>query len=181
MYKFVDLNERGTYGSFLSNQTIFNDINLDQQLTDETGSFVTLTVEGRGNVKQRIKTTEVPGMDGALEYTNTTYDVREIAVKYKLSDRTNEGFRSRVNRLNGLLRGSKRRLCFTDEDAFYYATLSENTIPEEKKNELICELTFLCSNPYKYGQSHKTIALKKYTWEEYAGQTWRDLIGTYNA
>ncbi|WP_077301564.1 distal tail protein Dit [Virgibacillus pantothenticus] len=181
MYKFVDLNERGTYGSFLSIQTIFNDINLDQQLTDETGSFMTLTVAGRGNVKQNIKTTQVPGVDGALETDKTTYDMREITVKYKLSANSNEGFRSRVNRLNSLLRGSKRQLRFTDEDKFYYATLSENNIPKEDKNELVCELTFLCSNPYKYGQSHKTIALKKYTWEEYAGQTWRNIIGSYNA
>ncbi|MEF2293147.1 distal tail protein Dit [Virgibacillus dokdonensis] len=178
MYQFVDLNEVGTRGSSLSIQTIFNGINLDEQLTDETGSFMTLTVTGRGNIKQNIKTTQVPGMDGALETDKTTFDAREITVKYKISDSTNEGFRSRVNQLNNVLRGSKRQLRFTDEDAFYYATLSENTIPEENKNELICELTFLCSNPYKYGQPHKTIALKKYTWEEYAGQTWGDLIGS---
>ncbi|NBJ71348.1 MULTISPECIES: distal tail protein Dit [Clostridia] len=155
MYGFVDLTTGSVAKSTsFSIQTVFNGTNLDQQLSDETGSFVTLTIEGRGNVKQRIESTEVPGMDGALEYTSTTYDVREIAVKYKLSDRTNEGFRSRVNRLNSLLRGSKRQLRFTDEDAFYYATLSENTIPEEESNDLIGTLTFICSDPFKYGKEH---------------------------
>ncbi|RFA36233.1 hypothetical protein CAI16_05445 [Virgibacillus dokdonensis] len=178
MYKFVDPNETGVSSSSLSIQTIFNGIKLDEQLTDETGNFMTLTVTGRGNIKQNIKTTQVPGMDGALETDKTTFDVREITVKYKISDSTNEGFRSRVNQLNNVLRGSKKMLQFTDEDKFYYATLSENSIPEEDKNELVCELTFLCSNPYKYGQTHKTIALKKFTWEEYAGQSWRDLIGS---
>lgn len=177
MYQFVDLNEVGTRSSSLSIQTIFNGTNLDEQLTDETGSFMTLTVTGRGNIKQNIKTTQVPGMDGALETDKTTFDVREITVKYKISDRSNEGFRSRVNQLNNVLRGSKKMLQFTDEDKFYYATISENTIPEEDKNELVAELKFLCSDPYKYGQSHKTIALKKFIWEEYTGQTWGDLIG----
>ncbi|WP_200411288.1 distal tail protein Dit [Virgibacillus salexigens] len=176
MYDFVDLHERGTRSTSLSIQTLFHGMNLDDVLTDENGSFVTLTVQGRGNLKQRITTTEVPGGHGVLEYNDPTFDIREIKVKYKIADRTNAGLRQRINRLNALLVGSKKTLVFTDEEATFYATLLTNDAPEETSNELVCTLTFLCSDPFKYGKHNQIIALKKFTWEEYAGQTWEGLI-----
>ncbi|WP_200411917.1 distal tail protein Dit [Virgibacillus salexigens] len=150
MYEFVDINERGTFSTSLSIQTIFNTFNLDEVLTDETGSFMTLTVRGRGNVKQKINYIDVPEMDGSLESNNVTLDMREIEVKYKIKDITNQGFRERINRLNSMLEGSKKVLEFTDENVIYYATLQDNDIPEEESNELICTLIFSCSDPYKY-------------------------------
>ncbi|KGX88034.1 distal tail protein Dit [Pontibacillus litoralis] len=154
MYGFVDINERGTSGASLSIQTFFNNINLDETLTDENGSFTTLSVTGRGNIKQRINYIDVPHMDGALESNDLTLEMRSIEVKYKLSDSTNEGFRERIDCLNTLLQGSKQQLSFTDESVFYYATLEQNNIPEEQSNELICMLVFSCSDPFKYGQEN---------------------------
>ncbi|KAA0560770.1 hypothetical protein F0342_21655 [Bacillus sp. CH30_1T] len=158
MYEFVDLHERGAASTSLSIQTIFNGINLDEVLTDESGGFTTLTVSGRGNVTNRLFTTEIPGKDGLLESNEYTSSEREIVVKYKITDRTNEGFRLRFNKLNDLLKGTKNELVFSDEDASFYATLSGNEVPEENSNTLIASLTFLCSNPRKYGPE-KTITL----------------------
>ncbi|MYL56205.1 hypothetical protein GLW20_01640 [Virgibacillus halodenitrificans] len=151
MYKFVDLNERGTVSTSLSLQTIFNNNNLDEVLTDATGGFTTLSVRGRGNVRQKVNFIDVPHMDGSLESDDPVLDMREIEVRYKIKDSTNLGFRQRINRLNSLIQGSKKVLTFTDEDMLFYATLQENNIPDETSNELVCTLIFACSDPYKYG------------------------------
>ncbi|MDL4842841.1 distal tail protein Dit [Aquibacillus rhizosphaerae] len=151
MYGFVDFNERGVLSTSLSIQTTFNSLNLDDMLTDDTGSFTTLTVSGRSNQSNRIDTTEVPGRDGLLESEEHTSSEREIVVKYQITDKTNAGFRQRCNRLNSLLKGSKKELVFSDEDAIFYATLSVNELPEENSNSLVGTITFLCSDPYKYG------------------------------
>lgn len=153
MYGFVDtIAGSGTGSTSLSLQTVFNGNNLDQLLTDDNGSFITLTVTGRSNLTQRVQTTEVPGMDGLLEQTDPTVSEREITIKYKIEDKTNEGFRRRYDRLLSYLGGSKKVLSFTDEDALFYATLLTNETPEEETNNLIGTITFLCSDPFKYGK-----------------------------
>ncbi|MEC3884578.1 distal tail protein Dit [Halobacillus sp. HZG1] len=152
MYEFVDLSERGTRSASSSIQTIFNGANLDQMLTNETGSFQTLTVKGRSNVNNRINTQEVAGMDGLLETEGTTLSERTLEVKYQIEDKTNEGLRNRYNDLNQLLQGYQKQLIFTDEDKYFYATLSVHDVPEEDSNTLIGKITFLCSNPVKYGE-----------------------------
>lgn len=151
MYEFVDTIESPKNKGLMSIQTIFNDVNLDDELTDDNGSFTTLTVSGRSNVVQRIQPIPVPGLDGEVEQNNPTIGVREPVIKFRLRDKTNEGFRDRLTRLIELLKGSKRKMKFTDEDVVYYATLSELDIPDEESNDLICNLMMYCSDPYKYG------------------------------
>lgn len=151
MYEFVDITERGTQSTSLSIQTVFNKFNLDELLTDESGSFTTLTVSGRSNLSNRVNTIEVSGLDGLLESDNSTLSEREITIKYQITDKTNEGFRQRYNRLNALLNGTKKELAFSDEDAIFYGSLSESDVPEEDSNSLIGTITFLCTDPYKYG------------------------------
>ncbi|MGM0864546.1 MAG: distal tail protein Dit [Bacillota bacterium] len=157
MYGFVNLTERGTQSTSLSIQTVFNGINFDSALSDDEGSFTTLTVSGRANLTNRINTFEVPGMDGLMESNEHSTREREITVKYKISDNTNEGFRRRTTLLNGLLGGSKKELAFTDEDVVYYASLSVNELPEENSNSLIGTLKFLCSDPKKYGPENPIV------------------------
>ncbi|WP_082234966.1 distal tail protein Dit [Halobacillus massiliensis] len=151
MYEFVDFTERGTQSTSLSIQTTFNGITLDEALTDDNGSFITLSVSGRSNMTNRMNTIEAPGLDGLIESSLTTLEAREIKIKYKITDRTNKGFRDRFNHLNSLLRVSKKELAFSDEEAIFYATLSSNEVPEETSNSVIGTLTFLCTDPYKYG------------------------------
>ncbi|MGF2617728.1 hypothetical protein FZC84_11880 [Rossellomorea vietnamensis] len=150
MYEFTKLTEPGTQSTFLSIQTVFNGNNLDELLSDENGSFTTLTVSGRSNLINRINTVEVAGLEGLLESEEHSISEKEITVKYRVSDKTNEGFRKRCNQLNGLLIGAKKELEFSDEEAVFFATLSSNIIPEEDSNNLVGTITFLCSNPHKY-------------------------------
>lgn len=149
MYGFVDTQPTSdTGGTSLSLQTVFNGNNLDDLLTDETGRFVTLSVGGRGVLNRRLDLVQMPGAHGSRE-KQVTYDVREIPVKFLIEDRTNEGFRERFNRLNGYLKGSQKRLEFTDEDAYFIATLSDASIPDEDSNSLICTMTFTCADSAK--------------------------------
>lgn len=149
MYVFEGLNRNGVDSPF-SIQSIFNGINLDEELTDQEGSFQTLTVSGRSNFANRVETTVIDGLDGAIEYENYQ-DSREISIKYKFEDSTNEGFQIRQARLNGLLTGRKLKLEFTDENAYFLATVTSNVLPEENSNVLIGTITFLCSEPFKFG------------------------------
>lgn len=148
MYEFVDASVGSAQSTSLSLATLFNNVNLDEALSDENGSFTTLTVSGRGILSKRININETPGRHGARE-RGFTYDIREIIVKYKLTDRTNEGFRERFNELNGLLFGSKKRLEFTDENAHFIATLHRGDMPEEDSNDMVGTLVFVCSDPAK--------------------------------
>lgn len=152
MYGFVDTVPGSGTGStsLMSIRTIFNGIDLDQELTDETGSFTTLTVNGRNDTRSTINSFSVPGMDGAHEEGNTL-DAKTINVRFRITDKTNKGFRERLNRLNALLSGSKQVLEFTDEDAIFFATVSSVEMPDEESNDLIGNIFFYCSDPYKYG------------------------------
>lgn len=157
MYKFVDTVTKGAQSTPMSIQTVFNNINLDEALTDENGGFTTLVVNGRGVLPRRIDGYTTPGRHGMRE-KSYTYDAREITVKYMLTDATIEGFRERFNRLNGLLMGSKKRLEFMDEDAHFIATLSSGDMPDEDSNTIVGTLVFLCSDPAKR-KAEKTLNL----------------------
>lgn len=149
MYGFVEVTETPT-NSLMSIQTTFDGNNLDELLTDSTGSFKTLTVSGRGNQHNRFNTITIGGVDGVRE-TSKKLDPTDITVKFKLKDETNEGFIERVNRLKSLLYHQQKLLRFTDEDCFYYATVQAIEFEEEESNDLIGHIHFFCSDPYKYG------------------------------
>lgn len=155
MYGFVDTTETAT-NQGMSIQTVYNGINLDEALTDDEGSFTTLTVAGRGNLNRRINLIDVEGRDGSIETGNTTTDIRTPIIKFKITDETTAGFRDRISRLKNMAQGNRLKLEFTDEEVFYYATLSELEIPEEESNDLVCTLTFICSDPYAYSNIEET-------------------------
>jgi predicted phage tail component-like protein len=157
-YQFVDTTPQPGQAPALSSlQTIYNGNNLDQLLTDSSGSFTTLSVRGRGNMAKRIRTNEIPSMNGVTESNSATYQPREIVVKYRIKDKTNTGFVERVNRLNSYLRGAKQTLKFTDESNIFYSTAQTNDLPEEETNDLIGEILFFCSDPFKYsGEQQKS-------------------------
>lgn len=152
MYEFIDTTATGGQNTLLSLQTIFNRNNLDELLTDKNGRFVTLSIGGRGILPRRINHYETPYRHGARE-RGLTYDVREISVNFLIEDKSNEGFRERFNRLSGLLLGSQKRLEFTDENAYFVATLQSGETPEEDSNSQQGTLVFLCTNPAKMKES----------------------------
>ncbi len=163
---------------------MFNGVNLAESFTDSVKGtyFIVNNVDGRGVLGKEVVTVRTPKMDGAyesLKYTPT----RTLSVSISMKGESFADLRKKIDRLSSILVTKKPApIKFSDEsDVTYYGSLSE----VEHKLEVSCiyqaVFNFLCSDPYKYGQSHKTIALKKYTWEEYAGQTWRNIIGSYNA
>src|SRR5690625_5542517 len=99
----------------MSIQTTFINNNLDNLLTDDKGSFTTLTVTGRGSMTNRLLTHRIPGMDGLYEDDSIQLEPRPIIVKFRLTDKTNEGFRKRLDKLKELLVGSKRSEEHTSE------------------------------------------------------------------
>ncbi|SDB96260.1 distal tail protein Dit [Shouchella lonarensis] len=174
MYRFADTTAGSAKRTSGSIQTIFNDHNLDEELTDQHGSFITLTVDGRDIIEKRIRTQEVPSCHGVREGA-FTYAPREIQVKFKLADGTNEGFRDRLNQLNALLLGQKKPLRFSDEDAYFYATLQNGELEEESSNDLIGTLTFICNDPAKYKSKHEisvTTSLGEYVVKGNAPTSW---------
>src|SRR5690625_91564 len=109
MYKFVDTTESATNHS-LSLKTVFNDHILDEVLTDETGSFITLAVNGRGDLMNKIKLIELSNFDGIIEQGGRNLDSRESKCKCKLYDETNECFRDRFTKLFTYLEGTRKTL-----------------------------------------------------------------------
>src|SRR5699024_5234211 len=155
MYGFVDTTEPGKEAT-MSIQTTFNHEKLDEVLTDDDGSFQTLTVSGRNELIQRINLDDLANMHGSVEIGNPTLDIREITVKYKIHDKTNEGFQDRFTRLKDKLSGTRKELYFSDDEHFYRATLSHMEVPEEDSNNLVGNIVFLCSDPHKYSKEEKT-------------------------
>jgi len=153
MYKFVDFGKRDRFSSSpMSIQTIYNGHNLDDELTDSTGSFRTLVVQGRGGLNREIRSKDISGMDGYLEY-GFRYPPREIRVKYIIKDRTNEGFRRRLNQLNEILIESKAQLEFTDEDYYFTATATDGGDIDDTSNMAVAWITFNCADPFKYSKA----------------------------
>ncbi|PAE84979.1 hypothetical protein CHH77_02350 [Shouchella clausii] len=155
-------------------KTYFNDSCLDDLLTDKDGKFHTLATSGRGILSRNIPLLELPNTNGARE-RKYTYPPRNIAVKFLISDRTNEGFRSRLNELNRLLLGERKKLQFSDEQAYFWATFQTADLPEEISNTLVGTLNFLCSDPAKYREKHElqlTRTFANYEINGYSQSTW---------
>jgi len=151
MYGFVDTIESAP-STLMSIQTIFNNLNLDKDLTDDNGSFRTLVVNGRGDVEYDINTIGINGMHGTWEEKTPRRKLREISINFQLKTESNLEMNQKLNKLRSMLTGSKKELEFTDEEVIYYATLQSLELPEEDSNDLIGTINFLCSDPDKYGE-----------------------------
>ncbi|MGN7284343.1 distal tail protein Dit [Shouchella rhizosphaerae] len=175
MYNFADTVAGSANSPSMSLQTVFNGINLDNELSDENGGFTTLVVSGRGLLDKRINSFQSPGTHGQKEL-NYTYATREIQVKFMIEDKTNGGFRDRFNQLSLLLSDSQRELRFTDEEGFFVATLESADLPDEDSNRLVGTLNFICSDPAKY-KAEKTLNIgTAFTNHQIAGSAVRKWI-----
>lgn len=147
MYQFIEITEGGQATS-LGLQTLFDGINLDEILTNQYGTFKTLNVTGRAIVDRQVSAID-QGRHGARE-RSVTLEPRTISVHFRLCSDSNENFREAFNELNRVLIGSQKELSFTDEEAFFYATLKSFDNPTEDTNDLIGVLEFVCNDPFKY-------------------------------
>src|SRR5699024_11927391 len=91
--------------------------------------------------------------DGLSVGGRTNFLHREIIVKYKITDKTKEGFIQRINSLNDLLSVEEKELIFNDEPFYFKAILQSNELPEEEGLEMLGTLTFFCSKPFKHGDT----------------------------
>lgn len=135
-------------------QTVFNGTNLDKDFGCDRYSFRTLEVNGRGVADYATFLDNPETMHGGI-FRSRWLEPRNITVKYMLQAEDNETFRQAYNELNGILRAEQKELTFTDEDAYYIATLTSSEMPDENANKIVATLTFTCADPHKYGEEYE--------------------------
>ncbi|MED4172557.1 phage tail family protein [Halalkalibacterium halodurans] len=130
-------------------QTIFNNVNLDEELTDNDGSFTTISVSGRALAQTQTTLLNPTHKHGGF-YQQSRLEPRIITVRYKISAKTNEKFRQMFNRLNRILAEEEKRIEFTDENAFFVGSYYEAEDFDENSNVIVSSFSFICADPYKY-------------------------------
>ncbi|AMQ66688.1 distal tail protein Dit [Bacillus phage Mgbh1] len=130
-------------------QTIFNNVNIDEVLTDSDGSFTTISVSGRALAQTQTTILNPTHKHGGF-YQQSRLEPRIITVRYKISAKTNEKFRQMFNRLNRILAEEEKRIEFTDENAFFVGSYYEAEDFDENSNVIVSSFSFICADPYKY-------------------------------
>lgn len=151
MYNFTGLTESAKEIALSSIQTIFNNVNLDIELTTDKHSFKTLNVTGRSHYDVDSQAVDVNGRDGAY-FIDSKLEPRTLTVEASIEANTNENFRELTAKLNKILFSRKPvKISFTDEnDWFFNAQYINSNNPKENNNSQIVELNFICYDPYKY-------------------------------
>lgn len=153
MYEFIQPNDRRSTNFTSSIKTIFNEINLD----DNIPGFRTLTISGRALIGRDISAIKIPGSDKQYVTENRVAE-REIGVKFILKADSNEQLRERFNHLNLVLHTTEdKRLYFTDEDYHYNVILKSVTDVEETTNTIVATVKFKCIEPHKYKLNNKYV------------------------
>lgn len=145
---FVDFGEKAEVLR-PSLKTIFNGVVLDDALTDEDGSFTTLSASGRGLADVDVSTIDLLNYDGGHHYKSSLRP-RVITVRYKISARSSERFRDIYNKLNDLLSEEEKAISFTDENAYFIGTYNAREEVTETSNVVVSSFSFICADPYKY-------------------------------
>ncbi len=136
MYSFTDLNS--VPQEWVSSVAMsVNGIQLDND------KFKTLTVEGRDLIGNTLSYfPEIPSRDGAQVQTEKV-PIRTLKVKFYAKE-------SEYARINALLRtGEDLELRFADEPEFFFLGRLQGAATKLIENT--GEITFVCANPYKFG------------------------------
>lgn len=146
MYNFIDITEQQE-GSTLPSEAL--SIN-GKYIENEIPGYRTLKVEGRESLESEISSIQVGSRNG--EYYQGKRDVtREITVTYQMLSKSVEEFRTRFNKLCGMLDFEQAQLIFYDEqDKYYTGTKSTVDEPEGGKLNVVSSFTIFCADPYKY-------------------------------
>ena len=147
MYNFIDSTENISSGSSLPGEALqFNGRYLENLIE----GYRTLYVSGRELLAPELNTLELAKRHGSI-YRNRRYPERVITVGFQLIAPSNEEFRERFNILNGILYAEEAQLVFADEpDKCFFGTLSDIDSPEPGKNAVTGEISFTCTDPFKY-------------------------------
>src|SRR5690625_445559 len=134
----------------------FNNIKISEILTDPSDYyndyFIVNDVQGRGVNENELDTIIAPGMDGV--YTSNSRGLpRHLDVLITIKGTSFGHLRKKIDRLSEILSSEKDvPIAFDDEpNIIYYGRLSEVRPVTEKSKIYQTVLTFLCSDPYKYG------------------------------
>lgn len=138
-----------------SEAIIFNGINLVDRFTDEdTGAyFIVNSVYGREVSAVDNQLIRLPKRPGAVV---SSYRIPEriLDVEITMKGTSGDDLRKRIDELNGVLHSGNKEVPieFVDElDRTYFGKLDAVETDLEKSNVFKATLSFLCSDPYKYG------------------------------
>lgn len=146
MYKFVDTTERQEEQILPSEALNFNGVYFENVIS----GYRTLYVSGRELIESEITDLDTDTMNGS-RYRRRRYKPRTITVGYQLIAKSNEAFREAYNKLNSLLDAEEAKLIFLDEpDKYYVGTKVDAGDVPAGRNAITAELTFYCSDPFKY-------------------------------
>lgn len=151
-YGFIDtVNSQASNKVISENKLIYNNVIIDDVLTDANGEVITLNVDGRGMAQYNIRAVDVNGLDGNM-YQGINLQARELSVEILISAINTVEFRKKYERLNKLLRNKNEvAIRFSDEsDRYYFGIYVSSSAPKEDSNEQIITLKIMCSDPLKY-------------------------------
>ena len=141
---------------------IFNGVDLSETFTEqETGAYLVVnSVLGRGLSTYEITTLAVPSMDG-IHPTYTRKPERYLVADITLKGITHEDLRKRIDKLNRILftENNDVPILITDEpDRIYYGRVA--TVEDKVEAGFLYQttITFLCSDPYKYSSTIKSLS-----------------------
>lgn len=120
---------------------------------------------------------EVPGKFGG-KLKNTEIGPIEISITVRVEAKSRQDLQDKVEEMaTWLVTEDPKRLVFDDmPDRAYYAVLDGETIPDKEIVSFsVVKLNFICPDPYKYGKEKQAVRIKKLTWEDYKGQTWKEV------
>lgn len=112
--------------------------------------YRTLYTRGRESLSADVTTQEYTARAGSL-YRGRRYPERTITVGFQMLAPDPAEFHRRWNILAGILNCEEAELVFADEsDKYFIGTPSEIEEPEPGRLNVTCEMSFLCTDPFKY-------------------------------
>lgn len=126
---------------------------------------------------RKRKIVSVPSAPGG-HLVNTTIDARVLPVRIMVEANDEEDYRRKGEEFAQWLNiDHPAPLIFDQEpNRVYYAVVDGALDPDELVTTGFVDVNFVCPDPYKYGQEHRTITLKQVTWQDYKSKTWEELV-----
>lgn len=159
MYAFVDTCDHITDSTDLLPAEA---VQVNGQWLDQiVPGFRTLNVSGRELPDSEIDDYTIGNMDGA-QFRNQRYTQRTIRITYQLIAKSNLEFREAYNTLCQMLDTEESMLIFNDEpDKYYVGTYGGHGDVPPGVNQVVGEIDFYCSDPFKYAVTETTFQAAK--------------------
>lgn len=152
LYRFRDISEPANPPE-MSIQTVFDGINLDQELA----GFSTLSVSGREALAREVDTQRYRSVAALSAITSSVLATRQIVVKYAMDTKSKRDYIEQFEQLNSILQKPSGCLIFTDDPGFFYVGSLHGTA--ELNGGLykqVGTLNFTLATPYKRSVDRET-------------------------